>query len=113
MQARDLHGPPMLWSKAHDLAHEVLSTLVHGPHDFVPLDCNPRSISYMKSGPFLYKPESSLTHNQCETNDARLPSLSPHHTLPTKPSSRGSLCTGKRQCPPSLLSPYRNLKNKA
>lgn len=40
---------------AYSSKRKVFSTLVHGPHDFVPLNCNLKSISCEKGDPFLYE----------------------------------------------------------
>lgn len=59
-------------SRAHSLVCEVLSALTHGPHGFALIYFNLKGISCGKDGFFLYKPKSSLTYNQCGTNDAFL-----------------------------------------
>lgn len=63
----------MLRPRTDGLAREVLFTLTHEPHSFVPLDSNPKGASRGKDGPFLFKIESPLTHNQCGNNDALPP----------------------------------------
>lgn len=58
-----MHCCYVLQPRAHGMVCEVLSTLVHGSYGFVPIDFNPKEASCRKDGSFLYKLESSLTHN--------------------------------------------------
>ena len=54
-QIQDLHGPPILWPKAHGSVREVLSALTHEPYDFAPLDSNLKGASDNKGGHFYIR----------------------------------------------------------
>lgn len=49
----------MLQPRAHGSAYKVLSTLVHGSYDFVPLNSNPNGVLCEKGG-LIYKLEFDL-----------------------------------------------------